>query len=76
MKQFKVNILDCLLVRFGEWRGMIAVLLTVSKNINMGIQLDIYKSISFKPGMMIDTIIACILISVLLSLALIQVTGV
>ena len=51
---------------------MIAVLLTTSKNISVGIYLDIYNFIWFRLVMMIDTtdLYILILVSVTLSLIL------
>ena len=51
-------------VRFIEAREIIAVLLTASKNFKVGKHSDIYESVWFKLGMVIDTIDYCLLILV------------
>ena len=72
MKQFKQTSWDYILVSFIEIREITAVLLTVSKSFNTGMQSDVYESISFKLCMMIDTIILYILFSVSMTLTFIQ----
>ena len=51
LEQFELNIL-----RLNETREITAVVLTVSKNFNIDMYLDIYESIWFKLAMMIDTV--------------------
>ena len=57
-KQFKLNILILFLSE------ITAVWLNCVKNFNVDMQLDVYESIWFKLGMMIDTIKLSILILV------------
>ena len=69
MSQFKLNILR-LLLRKSYWKKrntferkeIPAALQTVSKNFNVGMHLDVYEWIWCKLGLMIDTIVVCILL--------------
>ena len=47
---------DYFLVSFNRTRETIAVLVTVSKNLNVGMHLDVYEPVWFRFGMMIDTV--------------------
>ena len=51
-------------MRFSETREISDVLVTVSKTFNVGKHSEVYQSIPFKAGIMIDDIELCILILV------------
>ena len=56
LKQFMLNILMLLWLRFNELWETAAVLLTGLKDFNVGTHLAVYELFWFKLGMMIDTI--------------------
>ena len=60
----KVEHRDTTLSKIERNKGITAVLLTVSKYFNVGMHSDIYWSVWYKLGMMIDTTALCILILV------------
>ena len=47
---------DTILVRFNETKEITTVLLTSSTRVNVGMNLDVYESICFKLGVMINAI--------------------
>ena len=59
-------------MRFNATREMTALLLTASKNFNVGMHSDVYEMICFKVGMVVDTIKHYILKLVCVTLNFIQ----
>ena len=58
LQQCKLNISILMYTHFFGSRGIavvLVVLLTALQNLNIGVHLDVYKSVSFKQGMIKDT---------------------
>ena len=77
LKKIKLNIptyfnSGILWYKGNSCRFVIFVFFAVSENFNVGMHSDIYESIWFKLGMLIDTIELCILIIIYVTLTLMQ----
>ena len=74
MKQFKLHILRLPLIYWNEGRNC-CFADCIQENFNVDMHLDVYESIWFRFGLMIDTILLYILIVVLLTLTLTLIQG-